>query len=125
MLLNLKSDIYRLYTCVTLPLTFLQTKSVILLFVNLFIIYLFMYLFIYLFVYLFVYLFICLCIYNLLFFLFMLTEDRLLRGSNSSLSSCSSITSEQRTSFFIGQEIAEDSEMAPSSSFTRYMSLNK
>ena len=117
MLLNLKSDIYRLYTCVTLPLTFLQTKSVILLFVNLFIIYLFMYLF--------VYLFICLCIYNLLFFLFMLTEDRLLRGSNSSLSSCSSITSEQRTSFFIGQEIAEDSEMAPSSSFTRYMSLNK
>ena len=50
----------------------------------------------------------------------MFTEDRLFRGSNSSLSSCSSVTSEQRASFFIGQEIAEDSEMAPSSSFTRY-----
>ncbi|XP_078343302.1 phosphatidylinositol-3,5-bisphosphate 3-phosphatase MTMR14-like isoform X2 [Oculina patagonica] len=45
-------------------------------------------------------------------------EDRLLRGSNSSLSSCSSVT-EQRTSFFIGQEIAEDSEMTPSS-FTSF-----
>lgn len=53
-----------------------------------------------------------------------LLEDRLLRGSNSSLSSCSSITSEQRTSFFIGQEIAEDSEMAPSSSFTSFSSFN-
>lgn len=75
-------------------------------------------LFVNLIVYLFYYLFIDLLIH---LFLFMLTEDRLLRGSNSSLSSCSSITSEQRTSFFIGQEIAEDSEMAPSSSFTRYM----
>lgn len=49
--------------------------------------------------------------------LFSYTDDRLSRGSNSSLSSCSSMTSEQRTSFFIGQEIAEDSELA-SSSFT-------
>lgn len=46
-----------------------------------------------------------------------LLDDRLSRGSNSSLSSCSSMTSEQRTSFFIGQEIAEDTELA-SSSFT-------
>ena len=49
--------------------------------------------------------------------LFSYTDDRPSRGSNSSLSSCSSMTSEQRTSFFIGQEIAEDSELA-SSSFT-------
>lgn len=38
-------------------------------------------------------------------------EDRQSRGSNSSLSSCSSFT-EQRTSFFIGQEITEDAEMS-------------
>lgn len=44
-----------------------------------------------------------------------LLDDRA-RGSNSSLSSCSSMT-EQRTSFFIGQEITEDAEMS-SSSFT-------
>lgn len=41
------------------------------------------------------------------------TDDRQSRGSNSSLSSCSSVT-EQRTSFFIGQEITEDAEMSPS-----------
>jgi len=45
-----------------------------------------------------------------------LLDDRLSRGSNSSLSSCSSLT-EQRASFFIGQEITEDAEMS-SSSFT-------
>ena len=43
------------------------------------------------------------------------TDDRVSRGSNSSLSSCSSV-SEQR-GFFIGQEITEDAEMS-SSSFT-------
>lgn len=44
-----------------------------------------------------------------------LLDDRVSRGSNSSLSSCSSV-SEQR-GFFIGQEITEDAEMS-SSSFT-------
>lgn len=45
-----------------------------------------------------------------------LLDDHWSRGSNSSLSSCSSVT-EQRPSFFIGQEITEDAEMS-SSSFT-------